>query len=462
MPSPGSPQRDKQRSAQLKTEHRTAVASSPALPSSSSHAPLPADDDDVTDDVVLCPHFRAVHVTHLKPLPSRVHSWRSAHPPHDDASSPSVPPSYLCLSCGHIGPAPPPSPAKAAKEQKEAEAGDGAKEQPPQASEANRPPSADNHFLSVHSVAVDLLSPSLASCVCYRCSLSLSDALQRSPTHAKLLRLSAFITSIQSPLASSFAAAPSAADDGDVSAFTAASSDGAVSGPLRGLRNNGNTCYFNSVAQCLASTAPLWQLLRRPPRTSPFPLQAQLSAFLHSVNADSAARPAKRFASNDSLTISPAALLAAIAASHPLFKGNRQHDAHELLRALLNAAVGEGEEEAKKRKRESLVRQLSGWGMTEVVALVGKAGLGAKEEDAVMKALEEVAVKEDMRVDGRLVVRLLERWEQKDGRRWRKALAAALSPAEKDALEALFRDLRKFSRSRTPARSSPSVCTPPY
>ena len=103
----------------------------------------------------------------------------------------------------------------------------------------------------------------------------------------------------------------------------------------RGLRNLGNTCYFNATVQCLARCAPLSRHLLS-------------DAFLGDVNAPNAlgspraqlaqeyAAALKRCWRAPRGAVAPRGLLNAVARFRPDFEGRRQHDAHELLQTLLH------------------------------------------------------------------------------------------------------------------------------
>ena len=197
----------------------------------------------------------------------------------------------------------------------------------------------------------------------------------------------------------------------------------------------GNTCYYNSVVQCLAATPPLYPSLTHCP-PSPSPLTTALSSLLRQMASPSPS-PALKKAAVDS-TLNPSSLLTEIAKTHPAFKGNRQQDSHELLKALLGGIVGEGEEAERKKRKEELVEKIEGWGEGEVDGFVKGAGMGAEAYESVVKAMQEIAKGEGMEVGGKWVVRLMEGWGQKEGKKWRKAMTEALTPHDRRLFEGIF------------------------
>lgn len=95
-----------------------------------------------------------------------------------------------------------------------------------------------------------------------------------------------------------------------------------------GLRNLGNTCYFNSVVQCLFQTPALRRAFLLPV----FRPEPQLTRAFHALMLQ---------AWSTRGTLTPRALLGEVMRKAPQFRGGRQQDAHELLRCLLDAMQDE-------------------------------------------------------------------------------------------------------------------------
>ena len=104
----------------------------------------------------------------------------------------------------------------------------------------------------------------------------------------------------------------------------------------KGLSNLGNTCYFNSVVQCLSYNFNV--------RQAPV-VGSCTRIFLSTLN---------RMWSGSGKSLSPADLLKVVKAASPQFRGGQQQDAHELLRCLLDVL----DMEYKKSKEVGFVRRL--------------------------------------------------------------------------------------------------------
>lgn len=102
---------------------------------------------------------------------------------------------------------------------------------------------------------------------------------------------------------------------------------------LVGLRNLGNTCFMNSMIQCLNSIEPLQTFFRDRFRDSDLnhgaELKGRLAKEFHSLSEDM-----QQGRSNS--VLSPASLRALLVRYAPQFNGYNQQDSHECLRFFLD------------------------------------------------------------------------------------------------------------------------------
>mmetsp|Transcript_24639 Transcript_24639/g.82488 ORF Transcript_24639/g.82488 Transcript_24639/m.82488 type:complete len:707 (-) Transcript_24639:112-2232(-) len=106
----------------------------------------------------------------------------------------------------------------------------------------------------------------------------------------------------------------------------------------RGLQNLGNTCYMNSIVQCLNVSYPFSDdLLRNAP-----PVSAGMCATLSSVF-----RGIRGIDDSQGTSFNPKPLQQQVVSRFPWFKGKEQQDAHEFLRTLLGSVSDEFEAQGK-------------------------------------------------------------------------------------------------------------------
>ena len=148
----------------------------------------------------------------------------------------------------------------------------------------------------------------------------------------------------------------------------------AKSKPGNGLTNLGNTCFMNSVLQCLAYLPPLVA----GDVVAAGPLGSALLTTLAAIWTDNAK---KRF--------SPSDLLKLVRGTFAQFRRGTQEDAHELFRSLLDAV--DEEFNRKKLQAQSLVRRVFMLETTSVVTCHGCTATFARREDAMDCSVQMVS-----------------------------------------------------------------------
>jgi len=197
------------------------------------------------------------------------------------------------------------------------------------------------------------------------------------------------------------------------------------------LRHFCPSCFFNSVCQSLAATPPLNATLLTP--SSPLyrddaithgqPIQTALLHFLQTMSSNSQStqpvvsssrkhKGRQNDSSSNNRVVVPSTLLSSVQALNPLFRGNRQHDAHELLRTLLGGICMEKEEQERKRRRVEAMLQVQRWSCEHVRAWIQHFEL--TQEQTILSNIEG---DQEHRWDGAFIVFLLNHWNEKAGKK---------------------------------------------
>lgn len=151
----------------------------------------------------------------------------------------------------------------------------------------------------------------------------------------------------------------------------------------KGLSNLGNTCYFNSILQCLCASQTLHTHL---PDLQTLKKSSEVNRAFGRSLQDMKEKDRGR-------VHAPSELLAAVAAKFKQFRGYGQHDSHELLRCLLEALAVE----MKKAKTGNYVESVFGGQLLSSVLCIGcqRTGRGGmvRTTDPVMDISLEIALK---------------------------------------------------------------------
>lgn len=126
---------------------------------------------------------------------------------------------------------------------------------------------------------------------------------------------------------------------------------------IKGLRNLGNTCFFNSICQNMVETRPL-KLYLDQVKGNDGDVHKNLRDFMDSMWA----QPKKSKDVHD-----PMRLLGSISSVNSTFKGRRQQDSHELLRTLIDAVRDQKEKKIRERKKEEVQQRVRTWNEDVVI-----------------------------------------------------------------------------------------------
>mmetsp|Transcript_44458 Transcript_44458/g.128479 ORF Transcript_44458/g.128479 Transcript_44458/m.128479 type:complete len:698 (-) Transcript_44458:5-2098(-) len=128
--------------------------------------------------------------------------------------------------------------------------------------------------------------------------------------------------------------------------------------PQKGLKNLGNTCYMNSILQCLNASAPFSdEMISRRPPVSGGMSSALATVFSGIRGVDEVPGSSSAF--------DPKPLQQQLVSRFPWFRGKEQQDAHEFLRTLLGSVSDEFDEakrgaEGSEEVQDRVARHFAG------------------------------------------------------------------------------------------------------